>query len=263
MSSQQRLTRIAQQLVQGSSYQDIGEGGQTFWAGEGGGASGILPVCVKTKRLCLAWRSSQVHMGNCWGTIGGAIQRGMSPPESAIEEMREETGYGGRIELKDAYVFASGKFRYFNYLGLVDSEFSFNPEGGHSWETDYIKWMTYEQALKEIEGGKAHTGLKALFEQSKSLIEEAIGHEPETGHELKEEPKSEGEEHLLNGSRHAAVDRDRFRPGQKIQFWSERTMVPVKAFVLGIGRKYLKVRAFYTPEHVQEVNILPERVLES
>lgn len=165
-------------LVPASSYQDIGEGGQTFWAGEGGGASGILPVCTKTKRLCLAWRSRHVHIGNCWGTIGGAIQRGMSPSESAIEEMREETGYGGKIQILNAYVFTSGNFRYFNFLGLVDQEFGFNPPGDHSWETDHIEWMTYEKALQEIEGGKAHMGLKALFEQSKNLIEKAIGYDP-------------------------------------------------------------------------------------
>lgn len=185
------FTRV--RLVYGSSYQDIGEGGRTFWAGEGGGASGILPVCIKTKRLCLAWRSRHVHIGNCWGTIGGAIQRGMSPAESATEEMREETGYGGNIKILDAYVFASGKFRYFNFIGLVDQEFTFSPGSGHSWETDHIEWMTYEKARKEIEGGRAHMGLKALFEKSQGLIERAIGYDREkTGlHEEMEGEKFE------------------------------------------------------------------------
>jgi 8-oxo-dGTP pyrophosphatase MutT (NUDIX family) len=182
------FTRV--RLVPGSSYQNIGEKGEKFWAGEGGGASGILPVCTKTRRLCLAWRSRNVHIGNCWGTVGGAIQRGMSPAESAIEEMREETGYSGNMQILDAFVFVSGKFRYFNFLGLVDREFAFNPESGYSWETDHIEWMTYEKAREEIEGGRAHMGLKALFEKSQDLIEKAIGYDREkTG--LSEETEGE------------------------------------------------------------------------
>lgn len=192
-----RLNRLSRrflsQVIKGSSYQNIGEGGQTFWAGEGGGASGILPICTKTKRVCLAWRSRYVHMGNCWGTIGGAIQRGMSPQESAIEEMREETGYGGSIKLVNAYVFSSGKFRYFNFLGLVDSEFSFNPHSQYSDETDHIEWMTYEEALEQM--GRAHTGLKALFEQSKDIIEKAVGGEQE----VKEPVENEEESSALSG----------------------------------------------------------------
>lgn len=186
-----RLNRLAYALVYSSSYQNIGEGGQTFWAGEGGGASGILPVCPKTQRICLAWRSRHVHMGNCWGTIGGAIQRGMSPAESALEEMREETGYGGKVALKDAFVFSSGKFRYFNYLGIVDSEFGFHPAGEHSWETDHIEWFTYPEALQEIHSGRAHTGLKQLFEKSRDLIESLLDFDSSetTGEETANEEK--------------------------------------------------------------------------
>ena len=76
-----------------------------YWAGAGGAASGILPICTSTKRIGLAWRSSEVADGNCWGTIGGAVQRGMSPDESAKEELAEETGYQGSISLIPAYVF--------------------------------------------------------------------------------------------------------------------------------------------------------------
>ena len=57
---------------------DVGEGDE-YWAGEGNAASGVLPVCPQTGNVCLAWRSNEVMMGNCWGTIGGAVQKGMSP----------------------------------------------------------------------------------------------------------------------------------------------------------------------------------------
>lgn len=146
--------------------------GETFWAGEGNGASGILPIARSTARICLAWRSRYVHIGDCWGTVGGAIRQGMNPSQSAIEEMQEEMGYNGSIELKPAYVFKKGSFSYFNFIGIVPNEFAFSPEGGHSWETDHIQWFSYPEALQQ--SSRFHPGLIALFTHSKDLIEGII-----------------------------------------------------------------------------------------
>jgi GNAT superfamily N-acetyltransferase/RNA:NAD 2'-phosphotransferase (TPT1/KptA family) len=76
-----------------------------FWAGEGNAASGVLPICTTTQRVCLAWRSPDVHIGDCWGVVGGAVKKGMTPQESAKEELGEETGYRGGITLHPAFVF--------------------------------------------------------------------------------------------------------------------------------------------------------------
>lgn len=148
-----------------------------YWAGAGGGASGILPICTSTKRICLAWRSGDVHEGNCWGTLGGAVQHGMSPAESAEEELREETGYHGDIKLVSAYVFKDGSFKYHNFLGLVPKEFPFHSSDEHSWETDHIEWKTYQQIQSEIKQHPRHfhTGLLALFKQSGALIIKHLG----------------------------------------------------------------------------------------
>ena len=77
---------------------------QGYWVGdvgEGGiSASGILPICANTRRLCLALRSRNVHnvvngdkhyYGECWGIIGGAVSG--DPLESAKAETHEETGF--------------------------------------------------------------------------------------------------------------------------------------------------------------------------
>jgi 8-oxo-dGTP pyrophosphatase MutT (NUDIX family) len=148
-----------------------------FWVGEGGGASGILPICRKTKRICVAWRSMEVESPDCWGTIGGAIKDGMSPEASAKDELAEEMGYHGGIEMHTAYVFSKGSFKYHNFIGVVDEEFSLQPEAGHGWETAYIVWRT----LQEIEGdirstpGDFHPGVIALFKNSRDLIYELAG----------------------------------------------------------------------------------------
>ena len=74
-----------------------------YWAGDNGQASGILPIAKDTGRICLAWRNEECHQGDCWGGIGGAVQKGKSPEESAKAEMAEETGYDGAIETHPAF----------------------------------------------------------------------------------------------------------------------------------------------------------------
>lgn len=164
-------------VTSGSKRADhIDENG--YWAGAGGGASGILPICTSTGRICLAWRSSAVVEGNCWGTIGGAILQDMSPADSAKEELKEEVGYHGSIRLIPAFVFTHDKFKYHNFLGLVPSEFSLNPmEGGSSNlqftdETDALAWMTWDDLQNDIQSnpGDYHSGVLKLLQQSSDQI---------------------------------------------------------------------------------------------
>jgi len=142
------------------------------WAGEGDAASGILPVCPATGRVCLAWRSADVLKGNCWGTIGGAVKQGMSPADSARHELKEETGYGGGILLHPAFVYKDGKFQYFNFVGEVQREFAFRPVEDSAWETDKIRWVGLDdaEALMESDPKQFHPGMLALFEDSGKMI---------------------------------------------------------------------------------------------
>jgi 8-oxo-dGTP pyrophosphatase MutT (NUDIX family) len=141
-------------------------------ANEGNVASGILAIARDTKRLCLAWRSAGVIEGDCWGTIGGAVKHGFSPADSAKVEMREEVGYDGDLELHAGHIFKAGKFRYHNFVGIVDSEFELNPAPCHAWETDAIEWRTLEDIEKDIEEnpGDYHPGLIRFLKKSRGLI---------------------------------------------------------------------------------------------
>lgn len=161
------ITLVASTVKVADHYNEDG-----FRVGDGGGASGILPICKETKRIGLAWRSSEVNQGDCWGTLGGAIQRGKSPAESAQSELQEETGYHGGIKMHPAFVFSSGSFKYFNFIGEVDEEFELHPEPGFGWETDHLTWITLEELEADIENnpGDYHSGVVALFTNSYDLI---------------------------------------------------------------------------------------------
>jgi 8-oxo-dGTP pyrophosphatase MutT (NUDIX family) len=145
-----------------------------YWAGEGNAASGILPICTTTGRICFAWRSPHVMNGNCWGTIGGAVKRGMSPGESAQEELEEETGYMGGLTLHPAYVFADRGFRYFNFIGEVGKEFGLHPMSDSAWETEGLEWITLDEAKAQMAANPDdfHHGVISLFKNSGKLIEQ-------------------------------------------------------------------------------------------
>jgi RNA:NAD 2'-phosphotransferase (TPT1/KptA family)/8-oxo-dGTP pyrophosphatase MutT (NUDIX family) len=147
-----------------------------YWAGEGNAASGILAIAKDTKRLCLAWRNVQVHTGDCWGLIGGAVKDGMEPAASAKSEMKEEVGYAGGVELHPGYVFQDNGFSFHNFVGLVDGEFSFNPAPRHAWETDYIEWFTLDEILADMKEnqGDFHPGVITFFKESRELIEKLV-----------------------------------------------------------------------------------------
>jgi RNA:NAD 2'-phosphotransferase (TPT1/KptA family)/8-oxo-dGTP pyrophosphatase MutT (NUDIX family) len=164
---------------------DVGDGDE-YWAGEGNAASGVLPVCPSKGTVCLAWRSAEVMTPNCWGTIGGAVQKGKSPQQSAKAEMAEEMGYRGGITLTPAYVFTDRGFSYHNFIGVVGNEFSFAPSEGFGWETDHIVWVPYQELLEDMQtnSGDYHPGVLKLFANSKDIIERALRIKKQAGEEI-------------------------------------------------------------------------------
>lgn len=153
------------------------------WAGNDG-ASGILPIANDTKRICLALRSKHVHskvngqnvQTECWGTLGGAIQNDMSPLQSAKMEVEEETGFSGPyLNIFPAYVFSSGSFKYYNFIGLTAKEFAFSPASQHSWETLKIEWVEYNKLNQSgYNGYPFHDGLIALLRNSNNILQDII-----------------------------------------------------------------------------------------
>ena len=132
-----------------------------FWGTAG---AGVLIICVKTKRALIGLRSAYVKEPGTWNLFGGAIDAGEDPGEAARREAEEELGYQGSMRLVPAYVFSSGSFKYYNFIGLVAEEF----EPQLNWETDKVKWVTYQELLK-IRG--MHFGLKGLLNNSSDIIQ--------------------------------------------------------------------------------------------
>lgn len=128
-----------------------------FWGGQG---AGILLVAKDTGRVLLALRSTEVNEPNTWGVPGGEIEPGENPAKAARREAAEELGVG-RLKLIPAYVFEAEDFKYYNFIGIVPSEF----EPILNWETQRVEWFDVDDLPSPL-----HFGVKRLFANSGDLI---------------------------------------------------------------------------------------------
>jgi len=129
-----------------------------FWGKQ---AAGCIFLSKDTGRFCLSHRSRMVVEPNTWGTWGGAMEPGEIPIDAVRREAYEETGYNGNLELTPLYVFKdSSEFKYYNFLAIVDFEFS--PK--LNWETQGFGWFEWGMWPSPL-----HFGIKLLLEDSHSV----------------------------------------------------------------------------------------------
>ena len=150
-----------------------------FWGRQG---AGCIFLALDTGRLCIAHRSRAVEQPGTWGTWGGAIDSFESPETAVRREVREESGYNGKLNLVPLYIFShpSG-FKYYNYLAVIQTEFT--PE--MDWETQGFTWCYLDNLPSPL-----HQGLVSLLSDAASLkIIKQYSKRPDE--ELKEEQLDE------------------------------------------------------------------------
>ena len=137
------------------------ENGEKFWGNKG---AGVLPFSKSTKRFLINLRSDYVNEPNEWGLWGGKIDEDENIKSAVIRELEEESGYNGKIDLIDAYIFKNpnGSFKYYNFIGVIDSEF----EPILDWESADYEWVTLDELINKE---NKHFGLINLLEDEKSL----------------------------------------------------------------------------------------------
>jgi 8-oxo-dGTP pyrophosphatase MutT (NUDIX family) len=135
-----------------------------FWGSVG---AGCIILAKDTGKLLIAHRSDAVQEPNTWGSWGGAIDSKENPLEALVREINEETGYHGQIEVEPLYVFSKPGFKYYNYLAIVDNEFTPRLD----WENQGFIWCGLDNLPKPL-----HFGLVALLKDEKSfkIIKEKI-----------------------------------------------------------------------------------------
>ena len=129
-----------------------------FWGEQG---AGCVIFAEDTKRFLIAHRSNEVEQPGTWGTWGGAVDKGSSLKDTIIKEIKEETGFEGKIkEIIPLYVFAKGSFKYHNFVVVVDKEFV--PK--LNWENKGYEWCLWGNWPSPL-----HFGLQALLKHTTSV----------------------------------------------------------------------------------------------
>jgi len=143
----------------------------------GNKGAGCIFFAKDTCRFLIMHRSRMVEQPGDWGNVGGAIDSKEDPQKAVKREAYEEVGYSGDLKLVPLFVFSKGNFRYYNFLAVIEKEFTPRLD----WESQGYKWCEYGKWPKPL-----HFGLISLFNDPKSAeimkkyalkqIDENIGH---------------------------------------------------------------------------------------
>lgn len=133
-----------------------------FWGRAG---AGCIFLALDTNRILLNHRSDEVEQPNTWGVWGGAIDSGEKPIDAARREVQEEAGVSA-TDIVPLYIFHDKKsgFKYYNFLVLVDNEFTPSPNPDSEWETQGWDWFEFGQWPKPL-----HFGVVGILNDANSV----------------------------------------------------------------------------------------------
>jgi len=103
------------------------------------------------------------QQGQVWCLPKGLIEKGESPEETALREVREETGLEGRLvekieEIKYWYYSKWEQVRVFKIVHFYLLEFLGGDTERHDFEVDEVRWFTLEEA-KRVLSYKSERGI--------------------------------------------------------------------------------------------------------
>jgi len=147
-----KLESIEDEIRSQKGEHHLGSGENPMFFGNKG--AGVLVYCQKTNRFLLGLRSNLVNEPGTWGTFGGKIDNDANPKQAALRELKEETNYSGPINLIHFDTFQSGNFQFFNFLGVVDEEFTPRLD----WENEDAQWFSSDEFPRNL-----HFGLRRLI----------------------------------------------------------------------------------------------------
>lgn len=102
----------------------------------------------------------------------GLVEEGEDPQETAVREVREETGMEGEPVaplgyIRYYYYSPEEDTRYFKLVHFYLLRYRGGSEEGHDWEVEGVEWMPIERALQAL----SYKGEREILKKAAAIIE--------------------------------------------------------------------------------------------
>lgn len=112
-----------------------------------------------------------VKEGKVWSLPKGIVEKGEETSETAVREVREETGLSGKVVEK------IGQITYWYYIREDNVkcrktvhfyllEYLSGSTADHNWEVDRAEWFPIQEALKKL----SYRGDKEIVEKAREMV---------------------------------------------------------------------------------------------
>lgn len=112
-----------------------------------------------------------------WALPKGLINKGEVPEETALREVREETGLEGRLidklgDIEYWYFSKEDQTKYHKFVHFYLIEYERGSIDDHDWEVEEVKWFPVEDAIKTL----SYKSEKEIMEKAIVYLKRTLGH---------------------------------------------------------------------------------------
>jgi len=132
-------------------------------------AGGVVYKKTNSQIKWLLCKHSGYHK---WVLPKGIIEKGEKSEQTAVREVKEETGVKAKIIAKitkpETYIYQQNGILIFKKVVYFLMKYVSGATKDHCWEMEAVKWLPYPKALAKLQFG----GAKEILQEAKKLLGE-------------------------------------------------------------------------------------------